>query len=130
VSAVAKNARTAPYIIPPGTKLKLLRDDIIVRALEWSPSISIVIAGSKRQTLRGIVTHVGPGAYRKGYNGPKGYRTKMWDTKNFIPTQVQPGDTVELGGFELDGYKFRELWIDNALHVQCTEADIVFVSDP
>lgn len=134
-----KNARTAPYIIPPGTKLRCLRDDIIVKALEWSPSTSILIAGNKRQTLRGVVTQVGPGCYPTEYrssidgrwstNVPKGYRTESREGRRFRATQVKAGDTVELGGLELDGYKFQELMIDNELHVKCREADVVYIDE-
>lgn len=109
--------------VPRETKVRPLRDHIVVEPLDWQPSriISTVYRG---KPLRGIVRAVGPGCYPKRYNGPKGKRTKTWDSKAFRPTDVKVGDTVELGGIEIGGFlhpTFR--WGDKEM-VLCREEDI------
>ena len=53
----------------------------------------------------------------------------MGETGQVIPTEVKPGDVVELGGLEIDGYKFKTVDIDNLQHVLCQEADVCFVCE-
>ena len=81
---------------------------------------------------------MGPGCYPTEYRSassqwstdiPKGYRTESREGRKFRATEVKVGDTVELGGLELDGYKFQELMIENELHVKCREQDVVFCCD-
>jgi co-chaperonin GroES (HSP10) len=114
----------APDYLPAGTKLRPLRDQIVVKPLNWEPSKIIAIAGDKRKPLRGVVVAVGPGCYPKIYNKD---RSKVWDSKQFRPCDVKVGDTVELGGLELDGYLFPTIMIGNERHVLCREADVAGV---
>lgn len=113
--------RRTTDLVPKEAKIRPLRDHIIVRPLEWEPSKVLKIAGSTRQTLRGTVVAVGPGHYPKRYNRD---RSKTWDSKSFQRTQVRVGDTVELGGLEIDGYSFPQILIGNELHLICREADV------
>ena len=117
--------RTCTDILPPGTKLRPLRDQIIVKPLAWEPSKTIQIAGDTRKPLRGTVVAVGPGCYPKRYNRD---RSKTWDSKAFRRTEVKVGDMVELGGLELGGYRFQQVVMDNELHVICREEDVTGVA--
>jgi co-chaperonin GroES (HSP10) len=111
-----------------GTKLRPLRDQIVVKALEWSPSTIITVAGSERRPMRGIVVAVGPGQRVKKYwRNSKGERCKMGETGQVIPTEVKPGDLVEVGGLELNGYQFPQVTIGSELHVVCQEQDVAMV---
>lgn len=112
--------------LDPGVKLRMLGSKILVEPLGWNPSaiLQVVYTG---KTLRGEVQAVGPGDYQKKYDGPKGRRTKSWYSKNFVPTQVKPGDIVELGGLELRGYLFPTVYIGMVEHVICDEADVAGV---
>ncbi|MDE2104108.1 MAG: hypothetical protein KGL39_43120 [Patescibacteria group bacterium] len=112
--------------IAPTEKLRPLRDQIIVRPLQWEPSRTIQIAGDTRGTLRGEVVAVGPGTYPWCYSKD---RSKRWESKQFRPTQVKVGDIVELGGLEIDGYLFQKIVIGNELHVICREEDICGIRD-
>lgn len=115
-------------VVLTGERIRPIKDQVVVKALDWSPSKIIHVAGNQRKTLRGVVVAVGPGIFPTQYNGPKGYRTRSWDGTVFRPTEVKVGEIVELGGLELDGYKhLREVWQDDCLHVIAREEDIVAV---
>lgn len=112
--------KTHDFISPTQT-IRPLRDQILVRPLQWTPSRTIQIAGDTRRTLRGTVIAVGPGTYQWKYNRD---RSKRWQSKYFQRTEVKVGDIVELGGLENGGYEFPTISIGNELHVLCSERDI------
>lgn len=114
----------APEMVGETETLRPLRDQLIVKPLKWEPSSVIQIAGSKREPLRGVVVAAGPGCYPKVYNKD---RSKSWDSTVFRPCEVKVGETVELGGLEIDGYLFPQLMIGNERHVICREADVCVV---
>lgn len=109
--------------IAADAKIRPLRDQIVIKPLAWEPSkiLEVVYRG---KTLRGEILAVGPGHYPKKYNRD---RSKSWDSKQFVPTQVKVGDVVELGGLELRGYAFDELLWGNQPVVVCREADVTGV---
>jgi co-chaperonin GroES (HSP10) len=109
--------------IPGDAAIRPLRDQIVVKPLAWQPSkiLEVVYRG---RTLRGEILAVGPGHYPKKYNKD---RSKSWDSKHFVPTQVKVGDVVELGGLELRGYAFDELLWGDLPVVVCREADVTGV---
>lgn len=110
--------------------LRPLRDQIILKPLEWRPSTVIEVAGNKRKPLRGEVIAIGPGRrVLKYWKNSKGERIKMGETGQVIPTEVKPGDIVEIGGLEIDGYKFPTQVIDGVQYVICREADVCFVHE-
>lgn len=112
--------------VPAEAKIRPLRDQIILEPLDWEPSKLIrVVYGGK--PLRGRVLAVGPGLYRRKYDGPKGKRTKSWLGKHFQPTTVQVGDVVELGGLELRGYLFQTILWGTKTVVICREADVAMI---
>ena len=112
--------------VPAESKIRPLRDVIVLQPLDWRPSqiIETVYWG---KPLRGIVRAIGKGCYTKKYNGPKGVRTKSWDSKHFTPTELKVGDTVELGGLELKGYLFQTFRWGSIECVLCTEKDVTGV---
>jgi co-chaperonin GroES (HSP10) len=109
--------------IPKEWKIKPLRDQCIIEPLPWpfSDVIEVVYTG---RPLRGKVKAIGPGVYPKKYNGPKGVRTKSWDSIAFRPCDVKVGDIVQLGGLGIDGYLFQTFRWGDKEHVICREADI------
>lgn len=111
----------ATEILSASEHIRPLRDHILVRPAEWEPSKVIQVAGNQRKTLRGTVVAVGPGRFPIKYNAT---RSKSWLSNTFLPTQVKPGDFIELGGLEIDGYSFPQVLIDNVLHVIATERDV------
>lgn len=114
-----------PEMFPEGTVLRPLRDQIFVRPLDWQPSKIILIAGNKRKPLRGEVVFVGPGQRVKKYwRNHHGHLTKVGETGQVIPTEVKPGDIVELGGLEIDGYAFKQVTIGHQVLVLCQEQDV------
>lgn len=118
--------RKATDMLPEGVQIRPLRDHIVIKPLEWEPSKILQIAGNTRKPLRGVVTAVGPGAYRKRYTfNSRGERVRVQEKNGRpIPCDVKVGDTVELGGLEIDGYKFPQFLIGNELHLMCQEADV------
>lgn len=109
--------------IPEEATVRPLRDQIIVEPISWpfSDTIEVVYTG---RPLRGKVRAVGPGIYPKLYDAPKGRRTKSWDSRSFRPCDVKVGDTVQLGGLELNGYLFQTFRWGNKEMVICREQDI------
>lgn len=118
-------------IITADQNIRCLRDHIIVEILAWEPS-KILEVVYKGKPLRGRVLAVGPGRYPKKYNGPKGKRSKMWDSKHFLPTDVKIGDLVEFGGLEIRGYVFTSYasfrWGDKDCLI-LREADVAMVTE-
>jgi co-chaperonin GroES (HSP10) len=114
--------------VPAAANIRPLRDQIVLEPMEWEPSKIIAVAYSGRP-LRGKVRAVGPGVYPKRYDGPKGKRTKTWDSKAFRPCDVKAGDVVELGGVELGGYLMQTFWWGNKEMVLCREEDVAIVVD-
>jgi hypothetical protein len=114
--------------VPAEARIKPLRDQIIVEPLEWNPSklLHVVYTG---KPLRWIVRAVGPGRYPKKYDGPKGKRTKTWDAKSFLPTELKVGDIIELGGLEIRGYLFQTIRWGSKEMIVCQEADVAIVYD-
>lgn len=109
--------------LPASAKLRPLRDQIIVEPIPWpfSDIIEVVYTG---RPLRGRVLAVGPGHYRKLYDGPKGRRTKTWDSKYFTPCDVKKGDIVQLGGLDMGGYLFQTIRWGKKEVVICSERDV------
>lgn len=107
-------------------QIRCLRDHIVVEPLDIDHGTMMALV-YRGQPVRGVVLAVGPGCFPKKYNGPKGKRTKSWDSKQFRPCDVKVGDTVDLGGLEIDGYLFtRVIWGSRDV-VVCREADIAVV---
>lgn len=113
-----------PEIIPRTSTIRPLRDKILVKPLDWEPSKILEVIRHGRP-LRGEVVAVGPGSYPKRYSPA---RDKTWDSKTFVPTQVKPGDIIELGGlniFDGQGYEFTEVVYGTERLLMCQEADVV-----
>ena len=108
------------------SNIKPLRDCIVIEPLAWRPSTALHVVYTGKP-LRGVVRAVGPGCYRKRYDGPKGNRTKSWDSRHFTPTDLQVGDVVELGGLELRGYLFPTFRWGGKELILCREADVAIV---
>jgi hypothetical protein len=120
-------------ILPAGTKLRLLRDRILVRPLDWNPSSVIQVIRHGR-ALRGVVESTGPGRYYRRYRPHPTDRNKRQYTERgtFIPMQVKPGDVVELGGlnaFDGLGYNFPQVVIGTETFIIAQEQDVAFVDD-
>jgi co-chaperonin GroES (HSP10) len=114
--------------LPAGTKLRPLRDRMVVKPLPWKPSAIIEIAGDKRKTLRGEVVAIGPGQRQKRYyRNANGEIYKMGETGRVIPSEVKVGDVVELGGLEINGYGFPEIVIGTERFIVCQEQDVAGV---
>lgn len=115
--------------IPASATIRPLRDRILVRPLEWEPSKILEVIRHGRP-LRGEIIAVGPGTYPKRYSKD---RSKTWDSKMFVKTEVKPGDIVELGGlniFDGQGYSFPEIVHGTERLLICQEADVAFISEP
>ena|ERR1700728_3695466 len=114
--------------VPAEADIRPLRDNIVIEPLDWKPSsvIEVVYTG---KPLRGVVKACGPGRYPKLYNGPKGQRSKTWDSKSFRKTEVKVGDVVELGGLEIRGYLFQTVRWGAKEVIVCSEQDIAIVYD-
>jgi hypothetical protein len=114
--------------VPESSRIRCLRDQIVLKPLEWRPSAVIDVAYFGKP-LRGEVLSVGPGTYPKRYNGRKGQRSKTWDSKAFRPTEVKVGDIVELGGLEIGGYLHTTFRWGATECVMVREEDIAIVCE-
>lgn len=84
--------------IPAETKLKPLRDQMIVEPIDIVHSRLIVVPPHSSKLVRGKVLAIGPGHYPNKYDGPKGKRSKMIAGTVFVPTEVKVGQIVHLDG--------------------------------
>lgn len=127
VSSGAKSAelsQASRTFIRADEKIRCLRDQIVVEPLPVDHG-GVIEVVEHTKPLRGIVKAVGPGHYPKRYDHPdKHRRTKMWDSKQFQPTEVKVGDVVELGGYEYGGYGFQQFMWGDKMHIICREADV------
>ncbi|CAB4121076.1 GroES chaperonin family [uncultured Caudovirales phage] len=120
------------HSIPAGSRLRPLRDQIVVRPLEIKLSETIIADWSGKPS-RGEVIAVGPGHYpnihERGERHGQPYHT-VRQSKHFSPTQLKPGDIVQLGGMGIGGYLFQQIGIDGVDHVICREADVCLIEEP
>ncbi len=120
-------------ILPAGTRLRMTRDRILVKPLDWEPSRIITVIRRGRP-LRGVIKAVGPGRlYRKYRAKPHNTQQREYvETGTFIPTEVRPGDVVELGGlnvFDGQGYNFPQVMIGTERFLIAQEQDVCFVHE-
>lgn len=121
--------RKSTDLLPAGAKIRLLRDRLLVKPLAWEPS-RILSPVLHSKPLRGLVVAVGPGYRQKKWKySSSGERIGMSETGRVIPTEVKPGDIVELGGLEIRGYDFPQVLIGTELHFICQEQDVCGVID-
>lgn len=89
--------------------------------------------------MRGIVKAVGPGENLKKYDKPRRFdsaadmnakqRSKFVYSNVFTKPSVQVGDIVNLGGYDIGGYKFQSFVWGDQLHLHCHENDVCFIED-
>lgn len=115
--------------IAPGRRIRPLRDQIIVKPLRLKLGDRIK-ADWDGQPVCGVVIAAGPGCYpnihARGFRDGKPYRT-VHQSRVFRPTEVKIGDIVHLGGLELGGYLFPQVWAAGAWCVLCREQDVAVV---
>lgn len=114
--------------IPASAQVRPLRNQLILEPLPWpfSKTIEVVYEG---RPIRGKVLAAGKGTYSKKYDGPKGKRSKSWDSKHFRPCDVKVGDIVQLNNIteddgRIDGMLFQTFRWGNKDCVICTEDDV------
>lgn len=120
-------------IFPAGTTLRLLRDRLLLRPLDWTPSRIITVIRRGRP-VRGVVEAIGPGRLLRRYrpHPTDPYKRTYVDTARFIPTELRVGDVVELGGlnqFNGEGYSFPQVTIGTETFLIVQEQDICFVHE-
>lgn len=106
--------------IKASENIRPIRDQIVVEPLPVDSNVLVECW----KPIRGRVLATGPGCYPKRYNGPKGARSKSWDSKAFRPCDVRVGDLVELGGKEIGGYLFQTVRWGTKEVVICREEDV------
>lgn len=118
--------------------LRMIGDRILVKPLPWEGESvhgkdSRVHVVRNGRPLRGLVIAVGPGHNPIKYKpNAQGKRGLMDYSRHFRPTEVKPGDIVELGGlnqYDGKGYQFTEVIYDGEPHVICSERDVCIVRD-
>lgn len=114
--------------IEPDAQIKPMHDFMVVEPLGVEHSAILTVI-EHTKPLRGLVKAVGPGHFPLCYDHPeKSKRTRMWRSKTFQPTQVKPGDIVELGAVKVDGrmigYSFQTVLWGSKPHLLCREADV------
>jgi len=125
------------YDAPPtGTRLRPLRDKILVKVMTKELSDSVIANWAGKPVL-GIVVAAGPGRYpnihtrgfRPGVNGEPVPFHEIRISKVFRPTEVKVGQVVEFGGMEIGGYALNQVFIDGELHILTSEQDVVAVHE-
>ncbi len=133
MSSVGVSIDAPCEILPGGTRLRMLRDRILVRPLDWEPS-RIICVVRRGRALRGVVEAIGPGRLYRRYRAKAHSSTQREyvETGTFIPTQLRIGDVVELGGlnaFDGQGYNFPQVMIGTQRYLIAQEQDVAFVHE-
>lgn len=119
-------------IVDSVASVRLLGDRILLKPLAWEPSKLIEVVRHGRP-LRGLVMAIGPGIHPICKRVKHGDKQRVEYSKRFRPTEVKPGDVVELGGlniFDGKGYDFPEVVVGNETMLICTERDVCMVVEP
>lgn len=119
-----------------GGRVCPLEDWLIVKPLP--PDLSQTIAADwNGEAVRGQVVAAGPGKYpnihirgfKTGKDGKLVQFREVKKSKVFVPTQVKPGDIVQLGGMEIGGYLWQHVLVDGVDHIWCMEADVCGIEE-
>lgn len=115
--------------VTPGRRLRPLRDQIIVKPLPLELGDRLR-AHWHGEIVRGRVIAAGPGCYprihRRGIKDGKPYHT-IHESRVFRPTVVRVGDIVRLGGEDIGGYLFPQVWAEGDWCAICREEDVCFL---
>lgn len=129
-SGVRLTDKTVNFI-PPGRKIRPLRDQLIIKPLPLALGEQLH-ADWSGEVVCGRVVAAGPGCYpnlhARGFKDGKPYHT-VRESRQFRPTEVKIGDLVHLGGLELGGYLFPKVWFDGDWCVICREQDVAVIED-
>jgi hypothetical protein len=90
------------------------------------------------EVVRGKVIAAGPGKYpnlhTRGFKPGKDGKSEQFRTvkksKVFVPTEVKPGEIVNVGGMDIGGYLWKHVMVDGKDCVWVMEADVCFIEDP
>jgi co-chaperonin GroES (HSP10) len=116
--------------IPDTESVRPLRDNIILEPYSEAQSRYLEVI-MRAQPLEGKVLAIGPGTYPKRYDHPEKHkRSRTWDSKAFLQTEVKVGDIVKLGDGEISNNGFQRFWWGDKLCLICREADICGIVDP
>jgi co-chaperonin GroES (HSP10) len=111
--------------------IRPLKDWVIIKPLPI-PFSDTIETNWRGEAVRGKVIAVGPGKYcnihTRGKKDGKDFRS-VRQSKQFRPCDVKIGQTVQLGGIEIQGYLWTHLQIDGEDHIICMEADIALVEE-
>jgi co-chaperonin GroES (HSP10) len=110
--------------------IRPMGDKIFLRPLPWKPSETIDVVRFGRP-VRGTIVAIGKGEHPKKYKRDRnGQKVSFEYSKHFRPTELKPGDVVEVGGlniFDGDGYSFQEVVVNNETLLVCSEKDVACV---
>jgi hypothetical protein len=132
MSSVGVSLEPTPEIVT-GT-MRMTEDRLLVKPLDWSgedvhgTGTQLIVVRDGRP-VRGEVVAAGPGIYPivRREKSPDGRNTKITRSKHFRPTQVKPGDKIEVGGLNVydgKGYQFPQVVYNGEPHFICTERDV------
>lgn len=110
--------------IPAETKLKPMRDQMIISPLDVVHSHILIVPPHKSALVRGKVIAVGPGHYPNRYNGPKGKRTKVMAGTVFVPMPVKVGEIVHLDGRQTGKSAFDAFYWGDKYCIHCRAEDV------
>jgi co-chaperonin GroES (HSP10) len=109
--------------IPADTKLRPLRDQMIIEPLDVVHSRILILPPSDK-TLRGRVLAIGPGYYPTQYDSPDRHkRTTSWAGMAFMPTEVKMGDIVRLEGFNNESFFWGDKYCIHAREQDVTAVE-------
>ena len=117
--------------IPGDTKLRCLRDQMIVEPIDIMHSRVLIIPPHQSKLVRAKVLAIGPGHYPNAYrdkegnkNPPKAKRAVMVAGMTFVPTEVKVGQIVHLDGRNTGKGAFDAFYFGDKYCLHCRQEDV------
>lgn len=117
--------------IPADTKLRPLRDQMIVEPLDVVHSRILIVPPHQSTLVRGKVIAAGPGFYPNRYDHPEKHkRTKVMAGTIYRPITVKVGEIVHLDGRQTGKSAFEAFYWGDKYCIHCREEDVAGVETP
>lgn len=122
--------------VPAGTKLRPLRDQLIVAPMDVIHSRFLIVRSESSTLIRGNVVASGPGHYPNYYldkhgrkNPPRHERAQVCAGMTFVPNPVKVGDVVHLDGRNTGKSAFDAFYYGDTYCIHARAEDVAGIEE-